>query len=335
MPDKPAENAGTAPTPPTSLRPLPTHQPMQLPRDSLAAFIGAIRQRRATLIATIVLVPLCTWLTVRQITPLYTATGSLIYEPAAYRLREMQSILREDPTTESMMASQAEILHSLHIAQKVAERGNLFDDPEFNSTRRPPGLLHRLGLHLRWLLGMETDAPPEDVVYGPVADRSRDMTMLAVQDRLRATAVRFSHVIEVSFTAADPAVAAAAVNNAMDAYIKEQYAAKHRLVDTATALLQKEAAELRQQVRQEEERMAAYRDRHGLSQGIHAGTDTEEITRLTEGLVTAHSTLAAASAKLDVARGKKGRGSAGGGGAVGCATARTAGAARWSGTGAA
>jgi polysaccharide biosynthesis transport protein len=253
-----------------------------------------------------VLVPLCAWLTLQQVTPLYTATGSLIYEPSGYKLRELQSILREDPTTEGMMASQAEILHSLQIAQRVAERGNLFANPEFNAAIRPPGFVQRSVVWLRWLLGMETDKPPDEPVYGPVQDPTRERTMLAVQDRLHASAVRFSHVVEVSFIADDPVTAAAAVNNAMDVYIKDQYRVKHHLVDTATELLQKQAVDLRRQVGQVEERISRYRGEHAMSQGIHAATGTEEITHLTEDLVKAQSERATATARLDAARGRAG-----------------------------
>jgi succinoglycan biosynthesis transport protein ExoP len=255
--------------------------------------------------AVFVLVPLCAFLTLRQVTPLYTATGSLIYDPSEYKARELQSILREDPTTESMMASQAEILRGLHIAEQVARRGNFFENPEFNGALRPPGLIHRLVATVRSLLGMETDEPVDEV-YGPVWDRTRDRVMMAVQDALHAVAVRSSHVVEVSFVADDPVVAAAAVNNAMDAYIKEQYAAKHRAVDSANALLEKQAADLRRQVHDAEERMSTYRSGHALSQGMHAGTDTEEITHLTEDLVKAQTDQATANARLDAARGRAG-----------------------------
>ncbi len=306
MLDRPADIAGTAPVPDRGSQHLPPGQQHGLSRDSLTGFLSAVRQRRKTLIAAIVLVPLCSYLTLRQVTPLYTATGSLIYDPSEYKARELQSILRADPTTEAMMASQAEILRSLHIAQKVAERGNLFDNPEFNASLRPPGWIHRTAETMRWLLGMETDAPPAEAVYGPEPDRSRDSTLLAVQDALHASAVRSSHVVEVSFVASDPMVAAAAVNNAMDAYIKEQYAAKHRAVESATDLLEKQAKGLRLEVHQAEERMSIYRSEHAISQGMHAGTDTEEITHLTEDLVKAQSESAAASGRLDAARGKVG-----------------------------
>ena len=216
--------------------------PYAAARDSLSGFLSAVRQRRLTLLAVIVLLPLCNWIVLQQMTPLYTATGALIYEPSEYTLREMQSILRSETTNDAMMASQAEILHSLNIAQRVAERGNLFDNPQFNAALRPPGLLHRMIRAAQGLLGMDTDAPPADRVYGPEQDPTRDRTMLAVQEALKAVPVRLSHVVEVTFTAADPYVAAAAVNNAMDAYIKEQYAAKHRAVDSANALLEKQAS---------------------------------------------------------------------------------------------
>jgi succinoglycan biosynthesis transport protein ExoP len=274
-------------------------------RETMAGFVLALRQRRKALIATILLVPLCALVTLRQITPLYVATGSLIYDPSEYKVRELQSILRTDPTTEPMMASQAEILRSLHIAEQVARRGNLFDNPEFNIALAPPGLVRRTVATLRSQLGMEPDEPP-DPVYGPVWDRSRDRTLLAVQEALHATAVRASHVVEVTFIADDPVVAAAAVNNAMDAYIKDQYAAKHRAVDSATRLLERQAADLRRQVHDAEERMSTYRSGHALSQGMHAGTETEEITHLTEDLAKAQSDRAAANARLDAARGRMG-----------------------------
>ena len=306
MLEKPANSPGAAPVPELGTRNLAPDQPRESSREGLSGFISAIRQRRMTLVAVIVLVPLCTWLTLQQVTPLYTATGSLIYEPSAYKLRELESIVRQDPTTEGMMASQAEILQSLHIAQRVAERGNLFDSPEFNAALRPADFPHRLLSGLRELLGMETEAPPDDPVYGPVQDPARDRTLLVVKDRLHASPVRFSHVIEVTFIGADPLQAAAAVNNAMDVYIKDQYAAKHRLVDTATELLQNEARDLRRQVNQGEERISTYRGEHAMSQGMHAATGNEEITHLAEDLVKAQSELAAANARLDAARGKAG-----------------------------
>jgi hypothetical protein len=51
-----------------------------------------------------------TGLAITQITPRYTATGKLLYDPSGYKLQELQSILQVDPMTDAVMASQAEVL---------------------------------------------------------------------------------------------------------------------------------------------------------------------------------------------------------------------------------
>jgi uncharacterized protein involved in exopolysaccharide biosynthesis len=137
MLDSPADSAGAEQVP--NRRDPPSRQPGGDDGLNLRAALAVLRRRKLALILCTVLVPLCALLAIRQMTPRYTAAGALIYEPSQYKVRELQSILQADPTTEAVMASQAEILQSLHIAQKVAERGNLYADPEFNRSLRPPG----------------------------------------------------------------------------------------------------------------------------------------------------------------------------------------------------
>jgi uncharacterized protein involved in exopolysaccharide biosynthesis len=306
MLDTPADLAGTAPNPNRGSWHDQEAHDRGKGRTSIPVVLAALRQRQWTLIATVLLLPLCAYVILGQITPVYTATGSLMYEPSQYAMREMQSIARADPTTEAVMGSQAELLQSLHVAQKIADRSNLYDNPEFNAELNPPSLPRRLARGLSRLLGMDDEPVPEEAVYGPVPDRARERTMLAVQARLHASPVRFSRVIEVTFTARDPLIAAAAVNNAMDVYIKDQYAAKHRMVDHANEVLDRQASELRGEVRRTEERMSAYREEHSLNHGMHASIDSEQITHLNDDLVKARSDRADANARLDAARGRAG-----------------------------
>ena len=304
MLDKPAGPANAAP--PTGRSRVALRGPA-LPdaTPGIALLFGSLRRRRLPLLACILLVPLLAAIAISRVTPRYTATGALIYEPSEYKSRELQSILRVDPTTEAVMASQAEILRSLRIAARVAERGNLYSNPEFNHALRPPGFWQRTLARLKDLLGL---APPpvQKAVYGPNQDDDRNATMLAVQASFDARTVKYSRVIEVSFTAENRQVAATAVNNAMDIYIKNQYAAKHKAVDVATQWLEKRAGELRHEVQAGEARIADYRARQGLAQGMHAGVEAERITHLTEELVRAKADLANAEARLDAARGRGG-----------------------------
>jgi polysaccharide biosynthesis transport protein len=270
----------------------------------MRATLGIFRRHLWAFMTIAVLVPACAWVAIQRTTPRYTATGSLLYEPSEYKGRELESMLRTDPTTEAVMASQAEILQSLKIAQRVAERGHLYDNPEFNP---PPRTRSLLGHLVSWIGSLLRPAPPElDRTFGPLPDPGRNATVLAVHDVLHAAPLRFSRVLEVTFTAEDPLVAAAGVNNAMDIYIKDQFTAKAAAMHRATQWLDERAGALRAEVRTEEDRIAAYRAQHNFAQGMHAGLDAEKISHLNEDLIRARAELAAADARLDAARGRAG-----------------------------
>ncbi len=272
----------------------------------MRATIGIFRRHFWAFLTLAAVVPVCAGIAIERTTPRYTASGSLIYDPSDYNVRELESILRTDPTTEAVMASQAEVLQSLKIAQRVAEHGNLYANPEFNSTLQPPSALHTA---LAWARARFSRTGPQSLpnsIYGPVPDPGRDATILAVHDALHAEPLHASRVLEVTFTAEDPLVAAAAVNNAMDIYVKDQFTAKAAAVRRATQWLDERAATLRAEVRKEEDRIAAYRAEHNFSRGMTAGLDAEKISHLNEDLSRARADLAAADARLDAARGRSG-----------------------------
>jgi capsular exopolysaccharide synthesis family protein len=302
MLDSSAEATGAAPA---AGRPRTSANREGLTADAMAgarAFWQALRRRRWVLLTWLLVVPVLSWVALGRMTPRYTAVGALIYQPSEYRVKEMQSALRTDPVTEAVMASQSEILQSLFIVQRVADRGNLFNNPEFNPALRTPGPLTHIGT----FLGMSSPIRAPDLGSGPAIDAARNATLVNVQAALQARPLRFSHVLEVRFTATDPVVAAAAVNNAMDAYVKDQFARKFRAVRRMGEHLDKRATELRAEVARLEDRIATYRARQNMAQGMHAGMDAEQLSRLAEDLVRARGDLAVAEGRLDAARGKAG-----------------------------
>jgi capsular exopolysaccharide synthesis family protein len=141
---------------------------------------------------------------------------------------------------------------------------------------------------------------------GPPLDPARNATLHAVQAALTVTTLKSSHVLEVSFTAEDPVVAAAAVNNAMDVYVKSQLGRKYYAADRARELLQQRRDELRGEVRRQEDAIARYRAQHELVEGMHARLGSEQISLLTENLTRARNALAEAEGRLDAASGRAG-----------------------------
>ena len=273
-----------------------------------AAILAILRRHRLALFAPMLLLPLLAWIALAQFTPRYTATGALLYDASEYKARELQSILRVDPITDAVMASQAEILRGQPIIERVIGQLGLNNNPEFNESLRPSSFAAK---STRWLadaIAPSRAAGPalSDRTFGPVLDAKRDATNFAVQAAFAINPLKSSHVLEVSFTAESPIVAAAAVNMAMDIYVKGQLAAKHHAVDLATDWLNRRVRELRAEVDAGENRVAVYRATQGLAQGMHAGVETEQISHQAENLARARSDLAAAEGRLDAARGRAG-----------------------------
>jgi len=256
-----------------------------------------LRRRFRALLACAVLIPALSLIALRQTTPRYTASGTVIYDPNEYKPREMQSILRVDPTTPATMASQAEVLRNLRGVEQVADQLGLFARPEFNPARRPASALARVARWTEARLGLPLPRPVD-----PASETARNAVLLAVQQALEVRAVAGSRVLEVSFTVNDPVLAAAVVNRLIDVYIRDQLAAKFRAVRRAQDWLESRAAELKVEVRTAEDRVAAYRSREGMVRGMHAGLDAEQISTQTETLARARSELAQAEGRLDVAR---------------------------------
>jgi polysaccharide biosynthesis transport protein len=231
--------------------------------------------------------------------------GTLIYDASESTVREMQSILRVDPITDAVMATQAEVLRGMPVIEQVANRLNLLTNPEFNTSLQPPSWPQRTLAEISLkLLGSSTD--PAKFLPGPRLEPARNATLTAVRDALTVTPVKGSRVLEVSFVSEDPVIAAAAANGAMDVYVKSQLGVKYGAVAKAREWLDQRREELRKDVRRYEDSIARYRAQNGLMEGMHARLDSEQISLLTENLMRARSALAEAEGKLDAASGRAG-----------------------------
>ena len=120
----PAERRTAMPT----LNTAPTIEPEGL---NLAALIGALRRRRMVLLACLLLFPAIALIATKNLTPRYTAGTTVMFEPTEYAARELQSILRDESTTDAVLASQVEIIRSLSVARRIVRRFGLTEREEF------------------------------------------------------------------------------------------------------------------------------------------------------------------------------------------------------------
>jgi capsular exopolysaccharide synthesis family protein len=272
---------------------------------NLGLVLRIIRRRKWPLLLCLAAFPLAAFLALQQATPRYTASATVIYEAQQFTISELQSILREDTTTDTVVNSQIAIINSRAMADRVAERLQLGDLAEFNPTLRPPGGPAALVNRARSLaagvvdpvLPALADALRPEAPDDPSPESVRNTIAGIVQDRIQVEVVGRSRVLNISFTGNDPAIAARAANLLAEFYIADQLEAKFDAVRKASVWLENRIAGLRQEVLEAEEKIQAFRADRGLVQGQFSGLIAERVTRLQTDLLQQRSDLALAEAR--------------------------------------
>ena len=292
------------------------------PRDAAAQMLSnaawSLWRHKWVLVLCLLLVPAITWAALKQITPLYTADATVIYEPAQYNQQELQSILSRDTTTDEVISTQVQVIQNLRSAERVVERFDLEQNPEFNYTLRPKsdfaaitdgivgGIRGGLAFLIRPIFPAAADALEVNAGRPPTAEDVRHSVVMAVQSAITAQSVRLSHVIDVSFTSRSRTLASDVANELANMYIADQLQLKFDAVRNANKWLEGQAHELQNQVQANDNKIAQYRSQQGLTQGVAANLVTEEVSRLSDNLVEARNELAQAEGQVSAAHGKFG-----------------------------
>ena len=100
-----------------------------------AAILAILRRRKWLLLASILLCPLLGPLRSASSRRAIPRRARLLYDASEYKVRELQSILRVDPITDAVMASQAEVLRGMPVVEQVAEPTQPARQPGIQSQR--------------------------------------------------------------------------------------------------------------------------------------------------------------------------------------------------------
>jgi capsular exopolysaccharide synthesis family protein len=234
-----------------------------------------------------------------------------MFEPTDYAARELQSILRDETTTDAVLASQVEVIRSLSVARRIVREFNLTESEEFSwwvteakrvdtaRYRWQDALARRLGAISPSLGELVAPEPPEPM---PPEEQANISAAEAVRNHLMVQVVRNSRVLNIQFTSEDPKLAAEVSNRAAELYIADQLEMKFNAVRRANDWLDSRVAQLRQELQLTENRIASLRTSSGLTRGVSAGLATEQVSRINTDLIESRNLLATAEARLNAAR---------------------------------
>jgi capsular exopolysaccharide synthesis family protein len=181
--------------------------------------------------------------------------------------------------------TQAEVLKSRDVAQRVVTKLKLAENPEFDPRQRKPSALETwTGEYVPALKASFWGAP------GVLDEASIEGDVLnSYAARLSVDPVRQSQLIKVSFDAHDASLAAAVANATAQAYIQADLDARSSINQNAGQQINERLAELKAMLNASEKALQAYRDREGMldNKSTVLGGTARQLDELTQRLVDA------------------------------------------------
>lgn len=290
------------PTDRTHAAPVSAAAPVAFEID-LSQMLKTLWRRRALIVLCVLICGSAAWAAVSRIEPVYTATSSVMLDLRRQRVADIREVLSQLAPQQVTVLSEVEVIKSRGLAQRVADKLDLYSDPEFNAALRrpdenPDAVSLVAGLAARAvdaLFPSEEREPPDPAT---LAERQRSAVVGAVMGRLSANAVPLSLVIRISFASTDPRKAALIANAFADAYINEQLEAKFEALRRGTAWLNDRLETLRQSVLASESAVASYRSSIGLIENRGVQINNQRLQELNSQIILVQSRRAEQEARV-------------------------------------
>jgi capsular exopolysaccharide synthesis family protein len=224
-----------------------------------------IRKRPWLIIASLLVSAVASAMLSARTRPLYQATASLLIEQDASKVVPFEQLTPNDQAS-GYYQTQHKILQSRSLARRVIEALNLQEHPEFAPGESVPTLWHTVMGWIRARLASLLDRGEEHletVDTGPPLDPQSGL-IDAFLRRLTVKSVRDIHIINISFLAHDPHLAATAANTLARLYVDLNLELRFASLQDGIEWLNKRVPNLRREVETGELKMEQYKKAHDV-----------------------------------------------------------------------
>lgn len=266
--------------------------------------------RRWLIFAVSAFVAIIGFIYVIQLTPIYTASSTLLIGAPESQVVDIEQVLQRNIYSDGAIA-EVEVLRSRGLAEKVINKLNLMEYEEFVPSLRQPEegffdflkyLNPKTWIPNSWTKGVKAalSGEVEDVPSSEeeIAQRGMATATDIFLGQLRVAQIKGSTVINISFESTSPVMAARIANEIPEEYILDLLQAKFDATEKATSWLTEQMADLEKQVSESERVVEFYREEHGLTEGATTGILTEQLSELNSQLIIARAERATAQARL-------------------------------------
>lgn len=167
--------------------------------------------------------------------PVYTSSAVVMLESRQEQVVDLESVMTGLSGDQASVNTEVEVIRSRGLVEKLVERLDLVQDPEFNTALQPQPVFS-LRKAIGWLRGGASAPLSERAVLDRVIDQ--------VLEAISVSNLRQSYVFRITAVTENPEKSAALANTLADIYIREQIAVKFSATEKATEWLSDRVAQL-------------------------------------------------------------------------------------------
>ena len=277
-------------------------QTMQIEDDEidLAALAGTLwRGKFLILFCAIAAVLIGGWYAYFHATPVYTSSATVALESRQEQVVDIESVVTGLSGDQATINTEVEVIRSRGLLEKLVNRLDLTQDPEFNANLRPESRFSIGALVALIRSFVSPEAPDQEA---PSERSELDAVIDAVLEDISVSNIRQSYVFRITATTEDRQKSAAIANTLAELYILEQLETKFEATEQATTWLTDRVAELQVQLEAAE---AAVKDFNAGAELVSADALTGlnvQIKELRDRLRDTQTERDATAARLDALR---------------------------------
>jgi exopolysaccharide transport family protein len=234
----------------------------------LTDYLRVIVKRRRIALTTFVVIALMTAVYSFTATPVYEGRVQLLIESDGPNVVNFQQVIDENGNAQmarqDYYQTQYRLLQSRSVAKKTIDDLKLWNHEEL--VPDPAQQRFTVGNAIRggaaWIASLVIGAPTPGETPGADETAAQVKAIDAFLDRLTVSPVRNSRLVEVSFRARDPKLAATVANAIAQAYIEQNLEFRFTATREASAWLTQQLDEQRKQVEAAETRLQQYREQN-------------------------------------------------------------------------
>lgn len=223
-----------------------------------------------------------------NMTPIYRSTASIMIQTERPKILSLDDMVKAQQGSQAdYYQTQAEILKSRELAEKVAKKLDLIANLLMDPRRKKPAFWKK------WLAFAKGS--------GMTDQKAMKLVVEEVRKGLTIGLVRNSQIINISFDSPDKLLAAAIPNALAEAYIDNDLEARVEMTQKANAWLTQRMGGLRKRLEESEHALQDYREQANIvdTKGIALNGAGKQLDQISVDLIAARQRLAEAETAND------------------------------------